>query len=236
MQSLVAGVADALHAHEPHSAHAAVHEGPVLAGPHVHHPASEAGLLVHQPLALHHVAGLAVGHAEPLLDVLTVVHQLVHLAAEVLPLVDLHPVGTPVLLGGRGALPSSFSVADYQLDFKQFQLQGIQPGVRSYHGDHAAGLNAVAAGAHHALVVGVLAPPQEVLVAHVVVAVVHHEAASLHPAGLAPVQVGGHVGAVAHALVGATLEVPLLVEDDLGGQRERLWFSSREVHDRHKFK
>ncbi|KAF3843544.1 hypothetical protein F7725_002393 [Dissostichus mawsoni] len=44
------------------------------------------GLLVHQPVTVHHVAGLAVGHAVTLLDVLTVVHHLVTLTTEVLPL------------------------------------------------------------------------------------------------------------------------------------------------------
>ena len=85
----------------------------------------------------------------------------------------------------------------------------------SYHGDHAAGPDAVAH-AHHAHVVSVLAPPHEVLVTHEVGAVIDHEAASLHPAGVAPAQVGGEVGAVAHALIGTTLEVPVLVEDNLG--------------------
>ena len=83
-----------------------------------------------------------------------------------------------------------------------------------YHGDHAAGPDAVAH-SHHAHVVRVLAPPQEVLVAHEVGAVIDHETASLHPAGLTPAQEGGHVGAVTVALIGTTLEVPLLVEDDL---------------------
>ena len=53
------------------------------------------------------------------------------------------------------------------------------------------------------------------LVTHEVGTFVHHEAAALHPAGLAAVEVGGHVGTVAHALIGATLEVLVLVEDDL---------------------
>ena len=66
----------------------------------------------------------------------------------------------------------------------------------------------------------VLAPPQEELHAHEVGTFIDHEAATLHPAGLAPAQVGGHVGAVAHALIGATLEVPLLVEDDLKQRTE----------------
>ena len=95
--SLIIRVHDAPHAHEPHVAHAHVHEVPVLSGPHVHHPASVLGLLVHQPVSLHHVAGHAVGHAVTAHDVVTVVHQLVHLTTEVLPLVDLHPVVSTVL-------------------------------------------------------------------------------------------------------------------------------------------
>merc|ERR1719474_2638534 len=171
-------VHDALHAHEPGAAHAHVPEAPVLSGPHVHHLASVVGLLVHQPVSVHHVARLAVVHAVAVLDGVTVVHQLVHLTAEVLPLVDLHPE------------------------------------LSSVHGDHTARPD-TAGPSHHAHVVRVLAPPHEELVSHVVVAVVDHEAAALHPAGVAPAQVGGHVGAVAHALIGATLEVPVLVEDDL---------------------
>ena len=84
----------------------------------------------------------------------------------------------------------------------------------AHHGDHAAGLDAVAH-AHHALVVGVVSPLQEELVAHVVGAVVHHEAAALHLAGLTPAQVGRHVSAVAAALIGTTLEVLVLEEHHL---------------------
>lgn len=84
----------------------------------------------------------------------------------------------------------------------------------SHHGDHAAGPDAVAH-AHHAHVVSVLSPPQEVLITHVVGAVIHHKTASLHPAGMTPAQIGGHIGAVALALIGTALEVPVLVEDDL---------------------
>ena len=99
---LVVGVVDAPHAHEPHAlAHALVHEVPVLSGPHVHAPAPVLGLLVHQPVAVHHVAGHAVGHAVAVHDIIAVVHHLVHLAAEVVPLVDPHPVLAAVLEGGE---------------------------------------------------------------------------------------------------------------------------------------
>lgn len=59
-----------------HGAHAHVSDTPVLSRPHIHHPASEMGLLVHEPVAIHHVAGLHLGHAEALLDGLAVFHQL----------------------------------------------------------------------------------------------------------------------------------------------------------------
>ena len=87
--------------------------------------------------------------------------------------------------------------------------------------DHSAGSDGIDHHfrAHHALHVVVLAPPQEELVSHVVGTLENHEAAALHPAGTAPAQEGGQVSAVAHALIGATLEVPLLVEDDLKHSR-----------------
>ena len=94
---LVAGIHDALHAHEPGAAHAHVLEAPVLSGPQVHHLASVMGLLVHQPVAVHHLAGHAVGHAVTVLDVVAVLAQLIALTAEVLPLEDLHLVGSTVL-------------------------------------------------------------------------------------------------------------------------------------------
>ena len=87
----------------------------------------------------------------------------------------------------------------------------------TYIRDHTAGPDVVEHHAHalHAVHVIVLAPLHEELVAHEVGTLVHHEAAALHPAGLAAVEVGGHVRTVAHALIGATLEVLVLVEDDL---------------------
>ena len=69
--------------------------------------------------------------------------------------------------------------------------------------------------AHHAHVVGVLAPPGEELVAHEVGAVVDHEHAALHADGLAAVEHGVQVGAVIAALIMATAKVLVLVEDNL---------------------
>jgi hypothetical protein len=85
----------------------------------------------------------------------------------------------------------------------------------TYHGDHAAGPDAFPH-SHHTLVVRVLSPPHEVLVSHEVGAIVHHEVAALNPAGVAPAQVGGQLRAVGAGLIGTTLEVLVLVEDDLG--------------------
>lgn len=84
----------------------------------------------------------------------------------------------------------------------------------SYHGNHAARADAVI-DANQALVVGVLPSTQEVLMAKVVGPVVYHEAAALHFNGIAAVEIGVQVGAVAHALMVATLEISVLVEYDL---------------------
>lgn len=92
----------------------------------------------------------------------------------------------------------------------------------SYHGDHATGANVIhhcyarhARHAAHALKIWVLASPQEGLITHEIGAVVHHEAPVVHPAGVAAVQVHVDVRAVTAALIGPTLEVPVLIESNL---------------------
>ena len=92
------GVHDTPHAHTSESH---VPEAFVLSGRHVHHPASEVGLVIHEPVALHDIAGLAVRHAETLLDRFTVLHQLVIHASEVLPLIELHFIRSSVLYGDK---------------------------------------------------------------------------------------------------------------------------------------
>lgn len=87
----------------------------------------------------------------------------------------------------------------------------------AYHGNHTAGADAVV-DANHALVVGVFPPAEEVLVAQVLRSLVHHEAAALHPDRVAAVEVGVQVGTVAHALMVPTLEISVLVENDLESQ------------------
>lgn len=86
----------------------------------------------------------------------------------------------------------------------------------TYRGDHAAGPDAVAhTHSHQVLVVWILAPPHQHLMAHEVGLLVHHEKAAFNPAGVTPAQVGGELGAVIAGLIGATLEVAVLVEYDL---------------------
>lgn len=68
------------------------------------------------------------------------------------------------------------------------------------------------------LVIRILSPPHQHLVAHEVGLLVDHEEATLHPAGVAPAQIGCELGAVTAGFIGAALEVPVLVEDDLQSQ------------------
>ena len=75
--------------------------------------------------------------------------------------------------------------------------------------------------AHPALVVWVLSPGQNVLVAGVVGLLVQHPAAALHLDGVAAAEVGVHVGAVGVALIGATLEVSVLIKYDLSAEAGR---------------
>ena len=84
-------------------------------------------------------------------------------------------------------------------------------------GDEAAGADRVAE-AHPLLVVGVVAPPQEVLGALEVGLLIDHPAATVHADGVAAAEVRLQVGVVAAALIVAALEAPVLVEGDLQGR------------------
>ena len=100
--------------------------------------------------------------------------------------------------------------------------------LKDYHGDVAAGSDPVVP-TPHAHVVRVLAPPHEVLHAHVVGLVVHHPAATVHPKRVTAAEVGGEIATVSHAIPGAALEVPVLVEGNLrkrkfcNGQEQSSW-------------
>lgn len=86
--------------------------------------------------------------------------------------------------------------------------------MQTYKVDVPAGADSVVE-ANPALVVWVLAPRQDVLVALVVGSLIDHPGAALHPSRVAATQVGVEVGAVPVTLISATLVVPVLVEDDL---------------------
>lgn len=89
---------------------------------------------------------------------------------------------------------------------------GASIGTHRWH--HTAGADAVIE-ARPALVIGVLALVQHVLVAAVVGLLVGHPAAALHSDGVAAAEVGLHVGTVTAALEVTALEVPVFVEGDL---------------------
>ncbi len=74
-----------------------ISKAPVLSRSEVYHPSSVVGLLIHEPVAIHHMTGLAVGHAVTIHERVTVICQLVHLTCKAVPLVDSHSVGSPVL-------------------------------------------------------------------------------------------------------------------------------------------
>ena len=104
-----------------------------------------------------------------------------------------------------------FNGFDVQRDGRQRQNQ-------AHLRDEAAGADGVAE-AHPLLVVGVVAAPQEVLVALEVGALIQHPAAAVHADGVAAADVGLQVGVVAAALIAAALEAPVLVEGDLQNGR-----------------
>lgn len=87
-----------------------------------------------------------------------------------------------------------------------------------HHRNHTTRADAVV-DADHALVVGVLPPAQEVLVAEVVGSLIDHETAALHPDRVAAVEVGVKVSTVAHALMMPTLEISVFVEYDLKSKK-----------------
>lgn len=69
--------------------------------------------------------------------------------------------------------------------------------------------------AHPALIVWVLSSGQNILVSSVVGLLIQHPAATLHLDGVATAKVGVHVRAVGVALIGASLEVSVLIKYDL---------------------
>lgn len=84
----------------------------------------------------------------------------------------------------------------------------------TYMSDNPAGPDSVVV-AHPALVVGVLPAGQNVLSAQVVGPLVQHPVPTLHTDGVAAAKVGTQLRAIATAFKVATLEVFVLIEDDL---------------------
>lgn len=60
------------------------------------------GLLVHEPVAIHHVAGVEVGDVETVHEVGTVVRQLSHLTSHVKMLIQPHPEAVAMLQRAEG--------------------------------------------------------------------------------------------------------------------------------------
>lgn len=87
------------HAHEPQaSASHRLPEASVLARPEVPHPALVVRIPVHEAVAIHHLARhAAAGPMVAIHDGVPVISHIHHLAHEVLPLVQPHPVGVMVL-------------------------------------------------------------------------------------------------------------------------------------------
>lgn len=71
------------------------------------------------------------------------------------------------------------------------------------------------------MVVWVLSSGQNVLVAGVVGLLVQHPTAALHLYGVAAAEVGVHVRAVGVALIGAALEVSVLIKCDLSPEEKQ---------------
>lgn len=80
--------------------------------------------------------------------------------------------------------------------------------------DEATGADGVAE-AVPALVAGVLPSHEDVLVAHVLGSLIDDPGPALHPDGVTAAEVGAELGTVAAAFVVWTLEVLVLIEEDL---------------------
>lgn len=97
VRSHLVEVGDSPEGTDPWTGAAPVAVSTVLSGPQVVGPSPVVGLVVQQPVAVHHVAGVDVGHAQAVLDVGAVVADLLHLAGHVRALVQPYFIGTAVL-------------------------------------------------------------------------------------------------------------------------------------------
>lgn len=97
VRSHLVEVGDSPEGTNPWTGAAPVTVSAVLSGPQVVGSSPVVGLVIQQPVAIDHVAGVNVGHAEAVLDVGAVVADLLHLAGHVWALVQPYFVGTTVL-------------------------------------------------------------------------------------------------------------------------------------------
>lgn len=116
----------------------------------------------------------------------------------------------------------------HSLSFLSFQI------INTYHRNHPAWAD-TATEAHPSLVIGILSPPHEVLVAHEVGSFIDHEAATLHLDGVAAAEVRVKVRAVIAALIAPTLEVLVLVKDNLVENRSWSVTSCRWTSPNYRF-
>lgn len=72
---------------------------PVLAGSQIKVSAHVVRLLVHEPLTVHHVAGLEIRHVEAVHEVGAIIHELHHSATHVRTFIEPHPEGAAMLTG-----------------------------------------------------------------------------------------------------------------------------------------
>lgn len=98
--------------------------------------------------------------------------------------------------------------------------------------DSFAGAEAVIE-AHPVVVVRILPPPQHIHVPRIVGPLIGHPGASLHPDGVAAVQVGVEIRAVGVALVATTQEILVFIEGDLKDQQGREAGGSTSLQEQH---
>lgn len=100
--------------------------------------------------------------------------------------------------------------------------------VKTHRWHHTAGADAVIE-ARPALVVGVLALVQHVLVAAIVGLLVGHPTTAIHLYRVAAAEVVLHLRTVTTALIVTTLEVPVFVEDNLQAMDGRMLSPQRQL-------
>ena len=101
---------------DPGAVAAPLAEAPVLAGLQVVVAPPVVGMLIQQPVAVHHVAGVEVGQTETVHEVRAVVGQLHHLASHVEVLVQPH-LGAAAVLRGEGGRSKGHNPAKCSFSF-----------------------------------------------------------------------------------------------------------------------